>query len=93
MSKVTREYWNSVWRQLGYHFESQVVESFPFTDLLRMVAKKSDLNEAKVYAYVSGFELRMKKILPDIKKTEKQAFERASKSLLVLTDSIMGNVD
>lgn len=93
ISQATASSWKEVRRKRGFHFESQAVEQFPFTDLLRTVARKSNLNEAEVYAYTAQFELDKKSQLPDIKKKEAAAFGRTSKSFLKLAESVRGNQD
>lgn len=93
VSLATAASWKEVRRKHGYHFESQAVERFPFTDLVRAVAQKSNLNEAQVYAYAAQFELEKKSELPDIKKKETAAFGQTSKSFLKLAESVRGNQD
>lgn len=89
-------YANELWKELKkknqIRYESQAIEAFPFTDLVRGLRAKG-VEKEKAFAVIAHFqEFKRGQLAAELAK-EQARFKEVSKSYLVLAGKIKGNKD
>ncbi|OZI05354.1 hypothetical protein BWI93_25950 [Siphonobacter sp. BAB-5385] len=88
---AVNQLWMDYAKRSGIKYESQRIEDFPFTELVRNLQGKHNVDETKAVAILTHFERFKKKQLAEVIKKEQMNFYGSTKRFIALAGKIKGN--